>query len=193
MARWIYNVDAVVKAAHAANSQQEMPTPIWWTRRSSIQNFRVGEFIGQGRRVQYCGLTFATIRAARKRETPLADKLAEYEDCAAEVMDILSERRPASWYATALLSLVLVWTSIIVSFLVAFVTPTYGLGCWGGITLLYGILSTFTRIYHFLQASPGPTGRALCHIFNTSALLCIIFTTTLVVSTVHTSLHDTKP
>jgi hypothetical protein len=71
-------------------------------------------------------------------------------------MGILSGRRPACWYATALVSLMLVWTSVIVSFLVAFVTPTYGLSCWSGRTLLYGILSSFTWIYHFLQGSPGP-------------------------------------
>jgi hypothetical protein len=53
--RWLYSVDAVVKAANATKNQQQMPTPIWWTRRASMQSFRVGEFINKAAEFSIAG------------------------------------------------------------------------------------------------------------------------------------------
>jgi hypothetical protein len=148
-----------------------------------MDDFLIGEFIGQGRQLVYCGLTFTTINAAQKLKTPLGNDLEHYKILADRVMVALGPRgrRPSSWFAAAIVTLLLVWTSVLTSFLVAFVTPTYGFGCWSACIPVYGILSSFTWVYHFFKKDPGPVTSYICHAFNTTALIWIIFTTALIV------------
>jgi hypothetical protein len=148
-----------------------------------MDDFFVGEFIGQGRQLVYCGLTFTTINTVQKLKKPLGNDPEQYKILADRLVVSLGPRgrRPGSWYATAIVSLLLVWTSVMTSFLIAFVTPTYGFGCWSACILVYGILSSFTWVYHFFKKDPGTVGRYICHAFNTAALVWIIFTTALIV------------
>ena len=111
----------------------------------NLNHFRIGRFIGQGRQMQYCGLS----RALIEETTP--DKLVNstddkheqsYNACAARVMNRLDRNPPGGWYFTAFVALFLVWIEIGMAIMLAYNTPTIGLGCWSGSFLLYGFLST---------------------------------------------------
>lgn len=185
LARWLYNVDAVITATKKADNKKNMPLPKWWTSqvpRNEMAAFRVGEFIGQGRTAQCSYLCDATIRGHNTCD--LGGELAEYEACASMVVDHLNGRRPRSWFITAIVSLAIVWVEVMMAFLIAFFTPTFGLGCWSGCCLLYGVLSSLTWWYQLVCKAPGQKGRMVCNMFNFVAFIWLIFLTTLVVRNV---------
>lgn len=144
-----------------------------------MKPYYVGEFIGQGRRIKYFGLVEAVIRTEAYGQ--LGSSIEEYETCAQDIKRILNKRRPTSWFVTAIVSLLLVWTEILMAFMVAFFTPTFGLGCWTGSLIFWGFLSSLPWIYHVFVKSPGPNGRMVCHAFNLASVLWIIILTGFVV------------
>lgn len=178
-----------------------METPEWWSyisqRNASVQQnggvqqnataqtnnfeaFQIGEFIGQGRKVKYCGLADAVIRVHNGRD--LGRDLKEYAALAKDLKDDLNGTRPAQWWVTALVSLLLVVVEVMMAFLIAFFTPTFGLGCWSGGLALYGVLSTATWGIHFLFGAPGKGWRFVCSCCNFLALGWLITLTGFVVS-----------
>ncbi|RSL71565.1 hypothetical protein CEP54_001349 [Fusarium duplospermum] len=181
MSRWLFNVDAVLTSARAAGADlNNMETPTWWSRNRSAADreiFEVQEFIGQGRKIKYCGLADAmirTIRALQQQKRPLGNNLDQYRLCAQTVLGHLNGTRPTQWWVTAVVSLFLVVFEVMMAFLVAFCTPTFGLGCWSGGLLLYGVLSSVTWVIHFCVKAPGKWGQIICSCFNFLALGWII-------------------
>ncbi|KAJ4314006.1 hypothetical protein N0V84_009113 [Fusarium piperis] len=175
MSRWLFNVDAVLNSAQAAGADlNNMQTPLWWSRSrpaADLEVFQIQEFIGQGRKIKYCGLADAVIR---ERKFPLGDDLDQYELCAQAVMRHLDGIRPTQWWVTAVASLFLVVFEVMMAFLIAFCTPTFGLGCWSGGLLLYGVLSTVTWVIHLFFKAPGKLVQFICSCFNLISLGWII-------------------
>ncbi|KAI8715224.1 hypothetical protein NCS52_01029700 [Fusarium sp. LHS14.1] len=176
MSRWLFNVDAVLASARAAGANlTDMPAPVWWSRSvdqdDDLGEFRIQEFIGQGRKIKYCGLADAVIRAQNAHT--LRRDLDQYRLCAQTVLTHL-DSRPIQWWLTALASLFLVVFEIMMAFLIAYCTPTFGLGCWSGGLLLYGALSTVTWGIHLIFKAPGKWVQIVCNCFNFLALGWIV-------------------
>ncbi|KAJ3461422.1 hypothetical protein MRS44_009975 [Fusarium solani] len=181
MSRWLFNVDAVLTSARDAGADlNNMRVPVWWSHsrpQDDLRVFEIQEFIGQGRKIKYCGLADAmirTVRALQERKRPLGNNLDEYRRCAQTVLSHLNGTRPAQWWITAAVSLFLVAFEVTMAFVIAFHTPTFGLGCWSGGLILYGLLSTLTWVYHLVFKNPGKWGQIICSTFNFFALGWII-------------------
>ncbi len=145
-------------------------------------DFRIGRFIGQGRATQYAGLSYAVMVEIPPRSRPLRAFPGDYKMFAGRVHERLKGRRPLSWFVTALLSEALVMAEVMLALMLAFNTPTVGLGCWSGSFALYAILSSVCWILALCFAKPGRVVIWLCFVFNTLAFAWLIIITLLVVS-----------
>jgi hypothetical protein len=149
LSRWLYNVNAV----KTWNDDPRPRRPLcWWiphsTRIASVgemqssytngpveNSFQLGPFIGQGRQLQSCCLSSilmdqGDILYSEWRGSPAKyDTSAPYDNRGKEVLKRFSARPPNSWYKIAFISLLIVWTSITTALLLAYNTPTIGLGC----------------------------------------------------------------
>lgn len=87
----------------------------------------------------------------RPHRPALYNTSTPYDFAAREARDRLLGRPPSSWYKIAAIGLLLVWTSITMALLLAYNTPTIGLGCWSGSFLLFGMLSGMTWVLQFIR------------------------------------------
>jgi len=182
MSRWLYNVGAVQHWALESRADPHASTVAWWTEEVArnkeeelADSLRVGEFIGQGRNLRYCGLVSAFIRIIRREgwlEAPVWWDGIEYEFAMSVARD-LAEYRPRSWYASAVMSLVVIWVEIIMAIVVDVFTPTIGLGCWSGSITLYAILSTGSWALQFIKR-PNKLVLAVSHYFNFVSILWLL-------------------
>lgn len=191
MSRWLYNVNAV-REWRNARRPTDMPEPAWWENTGDIpKKFRVGEFIGQGRRMIHCGLVHAVASTIpepdRVEDTPLSGSigdtgpLAQYDVKAYAVVSRLKGRRPGLWWSAAVCAECLVCTQIMMAVLVAITSPTVGIGCWSGSFITYGVLTSVSWAFNLFQRAPGPWGRFFCHMANILALVFLVFITGLIV------------
>jgi hypothetical protein len=149
----------------------------------NASSFAIGNFVGQGRDIRFCGLSWAVIEESNTNRDDFRNSVESYDECADRIMKRLQGRRPTEWYTIAVVSLFLVWIEILMAFMLAFYTPTIGLGCWSASFALYGILSTLSWIVQFCKI-PSDRTRAVCHFFNFLACGWLIVTTFFIVSTV---------
>jgi len=179
MSRWLHNVNAV-REWRAGNVPG---APIgWWTDQIGPE-FTVGDFIGQGRRMQYCGLVHAVMEEIETPDRiPGANDLEEYDTLALAAAARLAGRRPGLWFTSATRAIFMVWIPILSGCTVALTSPTVGLGCWSGGFLLYGALTSFSWVVSMFKRTCGPKLRKLCHAVNLIAVIFLVFITGLVVS-----------
>lgn len=145
--RWLFNIDRLFEEGPPqlgppglpGLQQVPRPAPAQWRGRhllpdntssipDEVDGFSIGEFLGQGRRLRYCGITDTVLeRITNPKRADLS--LPALDDKEYEIFrrDLVS--RPVSWYITWLLGQVIVSISFIMAFLVSFNTPTVGLGC----------------------------------------------------------------
>ncbi|RSL95586.1 hypothetical protein CEP52_011963 [Fusarium oligoseptatum] len=159
MSRWLFNVDAVLTSARAAGADlNNMQTPVWWSRNrpaATLEVFEIQEFIGQGRKIKCCGLADAMIRnvrALQQQKRPLGNNLDQYRLCAQTVLEHLDGTRPTQWWVTAVVSFFLVVFEVMMAFLVAYCTPTFGLGCWSGGYMMFESFDYYVKNF----AMDGP-------------------------------------
>ncbi|KAM7189191.1 hypothetical protein V8F33_010193 [Rhypophila sp. PSN 637] len=152
-----------------------------------ITTLRVGPggFIGQGRSIQYAGLSHA-VMAEEPSDDDVVPTFPEYYT---DLADRVYKRprpnrpRPFSWFMTALVSQVAVISVIMLAFMLAFNTPTVGLGCWSGGFALYAVLSSVSWFLSlFTSHKPGKVVTGLCYFFNGLAFCWLITVTFLIVS-----------
>ncbi|KAM7187294.1 hypothetical protein V8F20_011049 [Naviculisporaceae sp. PSN 640] len=175
--RWLHNVQAIKNQRDGTS-----PEIRWWpTPNAPPANvFRVGRFIGQGRSVQYAGLSHAVMAELPSKGVATRTYPGDYTDLAARVHSRLQyeRRRPLSWFVIALVSQVAVVAVVMLAFMLAFNTPTVGLGCWSGSFALYAILSSLTWILSLvIRRKPGRWLTGLCYFCNTLALGWLIVAT----------------
>lgn len=208
MSRFLYNANAIRKwsdTATTAISTRPIPQPpptltlkaavnqiTWWTPSLTdldLAPLQVGPFIGQGRRLQYCGLTCAILKSTQTRgsfNNWTRDTPARYAE---EISARLGSSRPLSWYVTATVCLLIVWIEVMLAFAADFITPTVGLGCWSLVFLLYGCFSSITWFLQLWRTPAGRRGRTqkvvlgwVSHSFNALSVLWIVLIVILLVS-----------
>lgn len=188
MSRWLYNTLAVRAWAPDEETLERDPYGqrngiAWWSSSAAKAGnprthcFYIGDFVGHGRSMHYCGLVSAFMNAVEREE------LITGRDSILNVLKPLKleDERPRCWYITAIVSLLLVWTEIFLAVVVDVFTPTIGFGCWSGSIVLYALLSMVSWLVQF-RKRPGKVLMAVAHVFNTLAILWILAATFMVVS-----------
>ncbi|OIW22757.1 hypothetical protein CONLIGDRAFT_694582 [Coniochaeta ligniaria NRRL 30616] len=180
MTRWLYNVNAIkswrehdVAVQNAAAVENARAGPNIFDEADFI-----GRFIGQGRATQYAGLSYAVMKEIPPRSRPLRTFPGDYVTFAERAPG----RRPPSWFVTALLSEGVVMAEVMLALMLAFNTPTVGLGCWSGSFALYAILSSMCWILALCFAKPGRVVTCLCYVFNALSFAWLIIVTVLVLT-----------
>ncbi|KAK4445968.1 hypothetical protein QBC34DRAFT_497138 [Podospora aff. communis PSN243] len=149
----------------------ELLRGLWWNGEGE-DAFYVGNFVGQGRTIHYCGLVDAVMRATRRKERFL-NKIGEYDACGAEAAAIFAGSKSRSWYKYAFAELLIVWAEIMAAAGFAFMTPTVGPGCWSGSCFLYGALSTISWVIQFRKIPP-PWLKGVAYVVNGVSVLWLI-------------------
>ncbi|KAK3680918.1 hypothetical protein B0T22DRAFT_474369 [Podospora appendiculata] len=193
MSRWLYNVNAVLDWKLRRGRDRTRQEPDWWQDEIPA-HFEIGDFIGQGRRLEYAGLVEAVLSTMEKecRHKPHAlpvgdsgDRAVDfkaYEDLATAVRARHARRRPGLWFWSAIRALFLVWFPVLMAFVVAYTSPTVGMGCWSGPLLMWGALSSFSWFVSLFKRSSGLWLTRVCHFANGAALLFLVFFTCLTLS-----------
>ncbi|KAK4209604.1 hypothetical protein QBC37DRAFT_323642 [Rhypophila decipiens] len=191
MERWLHNVQAV--KLHREGKTPVIHTtaiplaPLGPAAHAPITTLRVGPggFIGQGRSIQYAGLSHAVMAEEPSDDNVVPTFPKYYTDLADRVYQRLRPNRPRpfSWFMTALVSQVAVISVIMLAFMLAFNTPTVGLGCWSGSFALYAVLSSISWFLSlFTSHRPGQVVTGLCYFFNGLAFCWLITVTFLILT-----------
>ena len=149
--------------------------PWWCPGVQGQEEFEVGEFIGQGRKIQYCGLPSAVLESTKGIDIEDAS-IERLNECSRDVAKRLNGWKPTSWYIIALLSLLLVWCEIMMAFTVSFTAPTIGMGCRTMAYLVFGGSSSVSWIIQFSKRPPN-WARRTAHAFNCLAILSLLAVT----------------
>lgn len=182
MSRWLHNVDAV--RTWKVNGANQNPADIdWWTGYQKVAgHFQLGNFIGQGRTMEYCGLAYTVARTVTKPYDISDDgNLYWYNSYASDVIARL-EHRPWLWWSAALRAFFLTWVQIMMAFIVAITSPTASIGCWSGSFLVFGGLTSFSWSVSLFKKSCGPKLRLACTVVNVASLAWLIFVTGLILT-----------
>jgi hypothetical protein len=152
----------------------------WWVPGQRINPpFEVGSFVGQGREMWYTGVSYAIMEKCTYDQ--MVDHPDDFKTRVEEIVTRLDRLPPWSWYFTALVALLIVWAGINMALLLAYNTPTIGLGCWSGSFLIYGVLSSVSWFVQLFN-SRKTVVTWICHAFNCVAFLWLVVVTFLMVS-----------
>ncbi|KAK3684191.1 hypothetical protein B0T22DRAFT_271380 [Podospora appendiculata] len=136
---------------------------------------KLGEFIGQGRKIGYFGLASAVLTSIYARDMHQTPQPIAAIASQANATLRRPFHRPAAWWAIALASLLLVWLEVSMALLVSIQTPTVGLSCRSGAYITYGLLATGTWAVCCVCKHPGSRVRVVCHLFNALAVAVLGF------------------
>jgi hypothetical protein len=207
MSRWLFTVDAIWEWSEPSDKQPQLaPQQIqpasqpqattqdqqrqetlnisWWSPTTGdLGCFKVGDFIGQGRRMEYCGLTEAVLTCTNSEILePFVDWTRDTpRELTEKISTRLDRRQPISWFLTALVCLTIVLTDAMMAFLSDFITPPVGLGCWSFSVMMYAVASSVSWFSQFWKHPPTWL-RAISHFFNSFAILSLVGIITAVVS-----------
>ncbi|KAK5635294.1 hypothetical protein RRF57_011006 [Xylaria bambusicola] len=139
----------------------EPETIEWWTHSAlagATAPFRVETPIGHGRSLRQVGL-LAHVFLNHTSDMPGLDVWSPVwaDRCVTGMARGLAPDRwrpPTSWCWVAAASLMLVWSKAMLSSVCDFFTPTLGLGCWSGCTLLYAIMVGWTAAWNWAAQFP---------------------------------------
>lgn len=177
--RWIYNNEAIYTCPPGTE-------PVWWRPPSkkhhiqgSVMDLTVDEFIGQGRRLRYCGVTSALLEIVEKEPyIPVEGfTFADYHLKKSARFQRTLTKRPTSWWVICFAVHVFVSQQIFLAFVIAFNTPTIGLGCRSTLYLLYFLIGCITSSVQIIYQEPPPWTRRLtipANTLNTLLLLSIM-------------------
>lgn len=173
MSRWLYNTEAIRTWAEGGATDNNIR---WWTPETTVpQNFQVGEFIGQGRRIQYYSLSHATLGALDNFPSQTNTK-EDLDQCAQKVVaELHGRKRPAAWYVAATLANSIVWAAVISALAVTLMSPqSVALVCRMMTILLFGVFSSVSWAVQFFAARPSRAARWVCHLSNALAAMALI-------------------
>ncbi|KAH7487449.1 Uncharacterized protein HZ326_22694 [Fusarium oxysporum f. sp. albedinis] len=169
ISRWLYNVEAVKTwASEPVNDPNNIE---WWQDNTEIpQALKIDVFIGQGRKIQFCGLPHALLETSATVDFHTEKDLS---GCAERAANRLKGWKPKAWYVVAILSFLLVWCAIMSAFVVSFTAPTIGLGCRSLTYLLFGAFSSVSWVIQFSKRPPQ-WALWVSYISNTLAILTLL-------------------
>ena len=132
--RWLFNVDAILEHTDPDT------IPQLWRVGDTQSKFSIGPFVGQGRRLRYCGVASAVLDKIENPKVPhlLLSGLQSNPD-----FERALKKRPWSWWITWITGQLIVTIGYSMAFMVSFNTPTVGFGCR---SLLYTIWYAFSSI-----------------------------------------------
>lgn len=195
ISRWLYNVNAVKLWREADGVDAR--TIAWWGQQHAVQenifgdaDFHVGKFIGQGRAPRYAGLSHAVIESHFdfRDDFKKADFPRGYRILADRVKYLTSRR--TSWFLTAIFSEALVLTQVMLAYVLAFNTPTVGLGCFSGSAALYALLSSLSWAVTVCSPRQTRVSDVLSQFLNLLAFCWLIILIILVVRSSRQCLVD---
>ncbi|KAK4984754.1 hypothetical protein LTR66_008388 [Elasticomyces elasticus] len=154
--RWLYDVNHVLRSRHAGMQCADgMTYATRWRPGLGQLDLVIGSFVGQGRRLRYCGIANAILEITENVKFHEDDDiLKQYHSRVVNLRGILV-RRPLSWWTIWLAAEFMVSMAAWMAFMVSFRTPTVGLGCRSLMAMLWWIFSTLPWILQaFLQEPP---------------------------------------
>ena len=184
--RWLWNANAIRSWEEDQPHPAPGQPPIWWSWQPhppmDPTGERICEFVGQGRRIGYSGLTNAVVMEYRRKRVELlraqfqGQGIDLWQDMGSGVRMRLNFP-PKRWHFIRSIAMVVVWLHVFMAFIISYRTPTVGVGCRTGFYLLYGILSSITWIVEALPIGHYPTPRIklCCYVANTAACLVLGF------------------
>ncbi|KAK7926575.1 hypothetical protein PG985_003573 [Apiospora marii] len=185
--RWLFNIDQLFVPLP---QPRENTPPHWRARRGNTQNanaddteeFSIGEFLGQGRRLRYCGVTdtvLSYIAHPDRAHMPLPNlfrnpgtkPMLTHQDFQRDLVS-----RPWKWYFIWGVAQVIVSMGFTMAFMVSFNTPTVGLGCRSLSYLVWWCCTVPSWVLLGLQQEPRPWIRHLLVVPNLLAILTLFAT-----------------
>lgn len=165
--RWLFNVEQLFLDRPLPQPREHTP-PHWRGRRGNKPDdtdvFSIGEFLGQGRRLRYCGVTdtvLGYIANPARADMALPDLLGQAGSKSKPWLtheafrrDLVS--RPWKWYVAWAVAQAVVSTGFTMAFMVSFNTPTVGLGCRTGSYLVWWCCTVPSWVVLGLQQEPRP-------------------------------------
>ncbi|KAB5560223.1 hypothetical protein GE09DRAFT_962289 [Coniochaeta sp. 2T2.1] len=165
MSRWLYNANAIMDWRSSPEPDPNPANIRWWKPSSAGQEpLQFGHFVGQGRKMEYCGLVSAVIHGTDDAQFDSSAK--SFAEAADRVFDSLEGPRPRSWHVIAAVSEMLVVCEIMMGFTIAFATPTVGLGCRSLAYLLTALLSSVAWAIQFRWKKTPRWAVVVSHVFN---------------------------
>ncbi|OIW31119.1 hypothetical protein CONLIGDRAFT_614585 [Coniochaeta ligniaria NRRL 30616] len=165
MSRWLYNVNAIMDWRASPDPNTDPSLIRWWKPSSAGQEtLQLGHFVGQGRKMKYCGLVSAVIHGTEEHHFDSAAK--SFAEGAGRVFDRLESPRPRSWHVIAVVSELLVVCEIMMGFTIAFATPTVGLGCRSLAYFLTALFSSVAWAVQFHWKKTPTWAVVVSHCFN---------------------------
>ncbi|KAM7188161.1 hypothetical protein V8F20_010657 [Naviculisporaceae sp. PSN 640] len=165
--------EPAVLVTELTNTEEPQAGVDWWKTTSEIPpDLEVGNFIGQGRKIQYCGIPHAFLEATKGVKFSKVNP-TELAGHATAIAQELQGDKPWAWYVVAIVSLFLVWTAIMSAFVVSFMSPVVGLGCRTLTYLIFGACSSVPWLIQF-RKRPGKFLTIVSHVFNTLAILALL-------------------
>lgn len=160
--RWLYNVNYIYCEHHrqgsdsAPHGARDLRYTDWWkpSIQSDALDLCIGDFVGQGRRLRYCGIANAILSRTAEWSYEEEQLGTQYDKALSDFKKKALERRPPSWWAIWISAQLIVSTSAFMGFMVSFNTPTIGLGCRSFMILLWWILSSVSWIVQFFYQEP---------------------------------------
>lgn len=182
----MYNVNYVLRTRRHSSidrdDKDKVIHPTTWWNTSADPDLLIGEFVGQGRRLRYCGIANAMLTVTKPwKHTPLpADPFPDssviksnYTHAVSGFREVLV-KRPLSWWIIWLAAEYMVSISAWMAFTVSFNTPTVGLGCRSFVCLLWWILSSVSWVLQAIEQEPPPWTRRISIPVNTASTFLLI-------------------
>lgn len=160
----MYNVDAIITCELDPDPAAK---PNWWGYRDTCE-LVVGDYVGQGRFLGYCGMGHYLLRYFEKIH------LGNAEIAPTNLREQIT-RRPQSWWLAWIASQLIMSIAIFTAFLIAFNTPTIGLGCRSFFYVIQWTLMSVTWVIQGIWHYPPEWVRCISLIVNTlSAILLML-------------------
>ncbi|KAK8009922.1 hypothetical protein PG990_008887 [Apiospora arundinis] len=191
--RWLFNVDKLFDQQLQQPLQQPAPIPNHWRGRRAgdpqrtdaddVEDFHIGEFLGQGRRLRYCGVAdtvLSRISNPKRAVLNLPDLVSDPADHDNFRRNLVT--RPWGWVGTWLAAQGIVSIGFTMAFMVSFNTPTVGLGCRSLAYLVWWVCTLPSWVVLGIWQEPGLKVRQAMYLPNilaVAALLSIMILQTL--------------
>lgn len=132
-------------------------------------SFKIGRFLGQGRRIRYCAVTDTVLSIAE--EEYRMHRLPSEED--ANVFNRRLTKRPPMWWVVWSFSFFVVSLGFVTAMAITYRTVPVGIGCRCLSYIIWYVPSILSWALLGFYQEPGPRARALMWIANTFATMVL--------------------